>query len=109
MYDTHTQQNVIVVEVKSDPEVAAKSQNNEQIVGLWGDEQVVMLGLEVKGYTVTPKVLLKIESESAMQMMYLQNISVLSGNGLLKLAKLMVAFMTFVDYSGGSSSSSSSN
>ena len=102
VYDRHTQQNVIVVEVKSDPESAARSQNNEQMVGLWGDEQVVMLGMEMRGHTVFPKVLLKIEgeSESVMQMMYLESMDLLSPDGLLKLAKVMVAFMTFIDYGG---------
>jgi len=97
VYDTHTEENVVIIEVKTDPDVAVESQNNEQMVGLWGDEQAVMLGLEVKGSIVTPKVLLRIEN--AMQMMYLQDIVHHSKDGLLKLAKLLVVFMTFVECS----------
>ena len=49
VYDTHTEENVVVIEVKTEPDVDVESQNNEQMVGIGRDKQAVMLGLEVKG------------------------------------------------------------
>ena len=47
---THTEENAVVVEIKTEPDLGVKSHNNKQMVGLWRDEQAVMLGLEVKGH-----------------------------------------------------------
>ena len=66
VYNQKTHINILVVEVKDDPNAAVKSQHNEQMVGLWGQDQEVMLGIAVTGFLATPKVLLRKKNELKM-------------------------------------------
>ena len=56
-YDKITFINVMVSEVKESENSAIEAQNNEQMLGLWKGSQQAMLGLEVYGHCVRPKVL----------------------------------------------------
>ena len=71
VYDRKTCLNVIVVEVKGSDQ-PCEAQNNEQMVGLWGKEQLCMLGLEVKDGKVLPKVL-SLEDKT-MKMYFLEEL-----------------------------------
>ncbi len=63
---------VIVAEVKKNVTMPIESQNNEQMLGLWSRNQKAMLGLELQGVTVRPKVLLLLND--TLNMFYLKEL-----------------------------------
>ena len=84
---------VIVVEVKGSDQ-PSEAQNNEQMVGLWGKEQLCMLGLEVKHGKVLPKVL-ALEHET-MKMFFLEELDLETVTDICRLMKIIVSFITYV-------------
>ena len=50
--------NVVVAEIKEKANNPIRSQNNEQMLGLWRSKQKVMLGFELRGKTAKPKILI---------------------------------------------------
>ena len=66
VYDTTNTINVIVSEVKESEGSAIESQNNEQMLGLWKGSQQAMLGFDVQGHCVRPKVLCLYEGKLMM-------------------------------------------
>ena len=95
VYDRKTCLNVIVVEVKGSDE-PCEAQNNEQMVGLWGKEQLCMLGLEVKDGKVLPKVL-ALEGKT-MKMYFLEELDLETATGICSLMEIIVSFITYVVY-----------
>ncbi|CAI8008666.1 hypothetical protein GBAR_LOCUS5929 [Geodia barretti] len=96
LYDIHTGINPVVVEIKSDINRASRNQNLEQMVGLWGPRQQAMLGLELAEGRVKTKVLIRDDNKNAMIMVHLNDLHVESPRKVRELAKLWVAFTTFV-------------
>ena len=98
VYDRKTCLNVIVVEVKSsDQPEPSEAQNNEQMVGLWGKEQLCMLGLEVKeDGKVLPKVLAL--EDKTMKMFFLEELDLETATGICRLMEIIVSFITYVVY-----------
>lgn len=95
-YSTINSINVIVSEVKESEDTAVEAQNNEQMLGLWKGSQQAMLGLEVQGHTVRPKVLCLIEG--ILNMCYMNELDLAQPDNFLELVKLMMAFCICVDY-----------
>ena len=96
VYDKVTALNVSVSEVKENKESAVEAQNNEQMLGLWKGPQKVMLGQELRGTRVRPKILaLKMKE---MHMFYLKELDITINMELVELLKLMSAFLVCVDY-----------
>ena len=96
VYDKVDIINVCVLEVKEKTESPIEAQNNEQMLGLWKGSQQVMLGLEVNGYSVRPKILALIGME--MQMFYLEERNINKMEEFYELLKLMAAFLICVNY-----------
>lgn len=97
VYDKINTVNVNVSEVKeNEDDDKSISQNNEQMLGLWRPSQKVMLGLELCGTIVRPKVLLL--QEEKLIMCYLKEINLKEGLDLMNLLKLMMSFLICVDY-----------
>ena len=95
-YDKITFINVMVSEVKESEDSGIEAQNNEQMLGLWKSSQQAMLGLEVYGHCVRPKVLSL--NEETLNMCYLKELDLAQRNDLSSLVKLMIAFIICVDY-----------
>ena len=96
VYDFVNKLNIIVVEIKVNEEDPSHAQNNEQMVGLWSNQQQAMLGLEVGGNTVRPKVLLL--HGKILRLYCLQALKLTEQDGLHTLASFILAFLTFVEY-----------
>ena len=88
--------NVCVTEVKEVEGAAIESQHNEQMLGLWRHNQQVMLGLEVSGMFVRPKILLL--KEGQLNMFYLKKLDIRFSCDLASLISLMTSFLIYVDY-----------
>ena len=73
-----------------------EAQNNEQMVGLWGKEQLCMLGLEVKDGKVLPKVLAL--EDKTMKMYFLEELDLETATGICSLMEIIVSFITYVVY-----------
>ena len=96
IHDTCTALNVAIIEVKLDEHAAVELQNNEQMLGLWKEHQCAILGLEARGHTVQPKILLGYNDALAMH--YLTELNVEKATDMAGLVKLVMAFLIFVEY-----------
>ena len=96
VYDKVHVINVCVSKVKENIESSIEAQNNEQMLGLWNSSQQVMLGLELRGSSVRPKILALHGTE--MHMYYLNELSIEKNNDLVELLKLMSSFLICVKY-----------
>ena len=96
VYDMVNRLSIIVVEIKKNEDDPSRVLNNEQLVGLWGNQQQAMLGLEVTGITVRPKVLLL--NNTTMHLYYLQDLDMTDTQGLYTLASFVLALLTYVEY-----------
>ena len=96
IYDRNTSINVVVSEVKENPESALEAQNNEQMLGLWKKSQQAMLGFEAKGQILRPKILYFDGEEFSM--CYFKSLELGRGSDLQKLARLIMAFLICVHY-----------
>ena len=96
VYDKVNIINVNVSKVKENAESAIEAQNNEQMLGLWKGSQQVMLGLEVHGNSVRPKILALCSIEK--HMFYLKELNIAKNEDLVELLKLMSALLICVNY-----------
>ena len=96
-YDKLSIINVSVTELKENEESPIESQNNEQMIGLWRSSQQVMLGMEVRGKYVKPKILLL--TNERLNMLYLKQMNIEKNSDLVNIVTLMIAFLICVDYS----------
>ena len=88
--------NVSVSEVKENAESAIEAHNNEQMLWQWKGSQQVMLGLELHGNSVRPKILALRGTE--MHMFYLKELNIAKNEDLVELLKLMSALLICVNY-----------
>ena len=72
----------------------AEAQHNEQMIGLWVPNQQAMLGLEFYTEYVVPKVLLLQNND--LHMFYLNKLVLDRSCDLVKLTKMCIAFMFYV-------------
>lgn len=73
---------------------SAESQHNEQMIGLWRDDQQAMLGLKFYTDSVVPKVLLL--DNNVLHMFYLEQLKLNIPSDVATLVKQIIAFTTFV-------------
>ena len=96
LYDSKTFINVVVSEVKEREDTPSEAQNNEQMLGLWKGSQKAMLGLELAGHCVQPKVLSL--QEGRLTMYYLKELDLAEPKTVKSLVKLLTAFLLCVEY-----------
>lgn len=106
LYNRHTHINEIVAEIKQSSEAPtpttaeapspnpAEAQHNEQMIGLWVPNQQAMLGLEFYTEYVVPKVLLLQNND--LHMFYLNKLVLDRSCDLVKLTKMCITFMFYV-------------
>ncbi len=88
--------NVVVAEIKEKVDNPIRSQNNEQMLGLWRSKQNVMLGFELRGKTAKPKILILEGNEFVM--CYLNELDMESSSDLKIFLKFIIAFNSCVTY-----------
>ena len=103
LYNIHTHINEIVAEISENSTTTtaeaptpttAEAQHNEQMIGLWAPNQQAMLGLEFYTEYVVPKVLLLQNNE--LHMFYLNKLVLDRSCDLVKLTKMCIAFVFYV-------------
>ena len=114
LYNIRTHINEIVAEIKQSSEdpttttaeaptpttaeaptpTPAEAQHNEQMIGLWVPNQQAMLGLEFYTEYVVPKVLLLQNND--LHMFYLNKLVLDRSCDLVKLTKMCITFMFYV-------------
>ena len=94
IYDSEQKLNVVVSEVKSKDDSAIESQHTEQMVELWKNSQQAMLGFDVYGEVMVPKVLLK--HDGMLKTLHLKKLHFTSE--LDEIIRLIQAFLLYVPY-----------
>ena len=79
-----------------DADAPVEPQHIEQMVGLWKGNQRAMLGLQLGGKIVVPKVLLL--ENTSLNLYYLPELDLSNSADFSELLNLMLAFLIMTDY-----------
>ena len=96
VYDSEKKVNIVVCEVKVDADAPVEPQHIEQMVGLWKGNQRAMLGLQLGGKIVVPKVVLL--ENTSLNLYYLPELDLSNSAAFSELLNLMLAFLIMTDY-----------